>query len=102
MGLERINLLLAGVGNEVAAMPSLHAGIACLVALYGVQRLRSPWRWLLLAYPLLMGLALVYDGEHYVVDVVCGYALAGAVLVVCSAWERARAQRPAPPGVSSS
>ena len=74
-------------------MPSLHAGIACLIALYGVQRLRSPWRWLLLAYPLLMGLALVYNGEHYVVDVVAGYALAAAVLVGCSAWERARAQR---------
>ena len=102
LGLERINLLLGGVGNEVAAMPSLHAGIACLVALYGVQRLRSPWRWLLLAYPLLMGLALVYDGEHYVVDVVCGFALAGAVLVVCSAWERARAEHPAPSEVSSS
>jgi membrane-associated phospholipid phosphatase len=96
LGITRLNLLLGGVGNKVAAMPSLHAGIAALVAVYAVHRLRSPWRWVLLAYPVAMGLALVYDGEHYVVDVLAGWALAVAVLAGCSWWERSRDRSPAP------
>ncbi len=88
LGIERFNVLLGGVGNEVAAMPSLHTGIAVMIALYGVQRLRSPLRWLLLAYPVLMGTALVYFAEHYVIDVLAAIPLAVAVLVGCSWWER--------------
>ncbi len=93
IGLSRVNVILDGVGNPVAAMPSLHAGIAFLVAVYAVQRLRSPYRWVLLAYPVLMGFALVYFAEHYVIDIVAGWLLAVAVLVGCNAWERSR--RPA-------
>ncbi|MFC6154642.1 phosphatase PAP2 family protein [Nocardioides yefusunii] len=93
LGLERANMVLHGVGNPVAAMPSLHTGISALIALYAVQRLRSQWRWLLLAYPLVMGTALVYFGEHYVIDVIAGIALAGAVLWACEVWERRRVSR---------
>jgi hypothetical protein len=88
IGLDRIDLLLQGVGNPVAAMPSLHAGIAFLIAMYGVQRLRSPVRWLLVLYPVSMSVALVYYAEHYVVDIVAGGLLAWAVLVGASRWER--------------
>ena len=88
LGIGRLDLFLQGVGNPVAAMPSLHAGIAFLVAVHGVQRLRSPWRWLLLAYPALMSLALVYFAEHYVVDIVAGAVLALAVVAVAGLWER--------------
>ncbi|MBD8868521.1 phosphatase PAP2 family protein [Nocardioides donggukensis] len=88
--LARFHLVLTGVGNPVAAMPSLHAGIAFLLALYGIQRLRGPWRWALLAYPLTMSLGLVYSGEHYVVDIVAGAVLAVGVLGACSWWERIR------------
>lgn len=88
--LGRFHLVLTGVGNPVAAMPSLHAGIAFLIAAYGIQRLRSRWRWLLLAYPIVMSTALVYDGEHYVIDILAGAVLAGLVLVASSWWERIR------------
>jgi hypothetical protein len=88
--LSRFHLVLSGVGNPVAAMPSLHAGIAFLVALYAVQVLRSRWRWLLLAYPLLMSVGLVYTGEHYVIDIVAGLGLAVAVQAGASWWERIR------------
>ena len=74
IGLDRVDLILHGVGNPVAAMPSLHAGITFLVAPYGIQRLRSPWRWLLVLYPLAMCTALVYFAEHYVIDVSPGIA----------------------------
>ena len=72
LGLGRFDLVLQGVGNPVAAMPSLHAGIAFLVAMYGIWRLRSPLRWLLVLYPLAMSFALVYFAEHYVVDILAG------------------------------
>ena len=91
IGIERLNLLLGGVGNKVAAMPSLHAGIAFLVAAYAISRLRSPWRWLLAAYPVAMGFALVYYAEHYVTDVIAGWGAAVMVLVGCTWWERRRA-----------
>jgi hypothetical protein len=84
---------LSAVGNPVAAMPSLHAGIALFVALHGVSRLRSRWRWLLLLYPLVMSFMLVYYAEHYVVDVVAGFAAAGLVLWGCAVWERSHVRQ---------
>jgi membrane-associated phospholipid phosphatase len=90
-GLGRFDLVLQGVGNPVAAMPSLHAGIAGLVAMYGIWRLRSSLRFLLALYPLAMGFALVYYAEHYVVDLLAGWLLAAAVMVGCGLWERRRA-----------
>ncbi|WP_122818613.1 phosphatase PAP2 family protein [Nocardioides pantholopis] len=91
IGLDRIDLILQGVGNPVAAMPSLHAGIAYLIAMYAVARLRTPWRWLVVLYPLAMSFALVYFAEHYVIDIVAGAVLAGLVMVAAAAWERRRA-----------
>ncbi|MGA8988738.1 phosphatase PAP2 family protein [Aeromicrobium sp.] len=88
LGLGGFHVVLAGVGNPVAAMPSLHGGLAMLIAAYGISRLRSPWRWLLAIYPLVMGLALVYDGEHYVIDILAGWLLAAAVMAGCSWWEK--------------
>src|SRR5262245_35106600 len=91
LGLGRFDLVLQGVGNPVAAMPSLHAGITFLVAMYGIWRLRSPLRFLLLLYPLAMCVALVYYGEHYVVDVLAGALLAAMVMAGCGLWERRHA-----------
>jgi len=88
IGLDRIDLILHGVGNPVAAMPSLHAGVSCLIAMYGIQRLHSPWRWLLVLYPVSMSTALVYYAEHYVIDIVAGALLAWLVLTTVAAWER--------------
>jgi membrane-associated phospholipid phosphatase len=85
-----MHLVLTGVGNPVAAMPSLHAGMAFMIAVYGIQRLRSSLRWLLLLYPFLMSFALVYYGEHYVIDILAGFLLAAAVLGAASWWEKIR------------
>ncbi len=96
LGLGRFDLVLQGVGNPVAAMPSLHAGITFLVAMYGIWRLRTPLRFLLLLYPLAMSVTLVYYAEHYVVDVLAGGLLAAVVMVGCWLWERQRGRRDRP------
>lgn len=59
--------------NDVAAVPSLHASYTLLIALFFIRRLRSRWRHVLWLYPLAMAFALVYTGEHYVVDVLLGW-----------------------------
>lgn len=89
--LHRQTMVMWGMGNKVAAMPSLHAGIAFLVAFWFISRLRSPYRWLLLLYPLAMTLALTYFAEHYVVDALAGAVLAAVVMVGVARWERKRA-----------
>lgn len=61
--------------NDVAAVPSLHAALALLVALAAWPR--RPWaRALVAAYPLAMAFAIVYTAEHYVVDVLLGWVYA--------------------------
>jgi hypothetical protein len=89
LGLERQNMVLLGMANQVAAMPSLHTGISALVAFWAVSRLRHPARWLLLLYPVAMGVALCYFGEHYVIDEIAGVAAAGLVMAAW-AWRDSR------------
>jgi membrane-associated phospholipid phosphatase len=65
-------------GNPLAAMPSLHfatsVSAAHVLAEIGPGQGALGW-----AYTLLLGIALVYLGEHYVVDLAAGLALAEAV-----------------------
>lgn len=65
--------------NNVAAMPSLHAAYAMLLALY-LWGLAPRWvRPLIALYPVAMAFALVYGGEHYVVDCIAGWIYATVV-----------------------
>lgn len=67
--------------NPVAAFPSLHAGIPLAVGLFLWFRVPGA-RWAAVAsgvVALLTGAAVVYLGEHWVLDVVAGWALAGFV-----------------------
>ena len=61
-----------GLGNPVAAVPSLHTAFCALVAFFLWSRVRPGVRPLLLLYPLAMGLTLMACGEHYFFDVVLG------------------------------
>lgn len=71
--------------NNVAAMPSLHSAYAMLFTLFFWSVL--PWwtRPLLALYPVAMGFALVYMGEHYVVDCLAGWVYAGVSFLVVNA-----------------
>ncbi|GAA2116897.1 phosphatase PAP2 family protein [Nocardioides bigeumensis] len=79
-----VNVLNGPIANEVAAMPSLHAGTSILIALFLFSRIRSPWRSAVFVYPTLMSLMLVYFGEHYVIDIVAGGLLAAVVHRLCA------------------
>jgi len=90
LGIERTTMVFGGLPNKTAAMPSLHAGIAFLVAFWAVRRLHRWWRWLLLLYPLAMSAALVYSAEHYLIDTILGAVIAAMAMVIGSAWDRWR------------
>jgi membrane-associated phospholipid phosphatase len=65
-------------GNPFAAMPSLHFGTSVMAAriLSQVGRGHATLGWV---YALTLGFGLVYLGEHYVVDLLAGLALAEAI-----------------------
>jgi membrane-associated phospholipid phosphatase len=70
--------------NQFAAMPSLHAGWDLIVGLSIAAAASHAWlRWAGRILPVLMALAVVVTGNHYVLDVVAGCALALAGLA-CS------------------
>jgi hypothetical protein len=78
--------------NPYAAIPSLHGGYSFLVFL-GIAMVawRTRWRWwatgLASLYPLAQGFAVVYTGNHYIVDLLIGYLYATAsVLAVSRFW----------------
>ncbi|MBM3292974.1 MAG: inositol phosphorylceramide synthase [Candidatus Aminicenantes bacterium] len=86
-GLQHFNVILyntnfpdlsAGFNtNPIAAMPSLHAAFPCLAFLI-LARLYRGRALVFGLYALLMALAIVYTSDHYVVDLLAGFALAAA------------------------
>jgi hypothetical protein len=65
-------------GNPLAAMPSLHFATSVMAAhmLSEAGHVQGALGW---SYALTLGFALVYLGEHYVVDLLAGLALAEGV-----------------------
>src|SRR5690349_21861651 len=88
-------------GNDVAAVPSLHAAYTMLICLFLWPRVSGRWRPLLVAYPIGMGLSLIYLGEHYLIDILLGWAYAAATVYlvnwVFARWARRREAPPAKP-----
>jgi hypothetical protein len=82
--------------NLVAAIPSLHAALTAAVAAFLWKRVRRFWRPLLAAYVLVMAFTLVYTAEHYVVDILLGWLLAGVVLLGVQRFEWWKSQRARP------
>lgn len=79
--------------NLVAAIPSLHAGMTAAIAAFLWHRVRRGWRPVLAVYVLVMAFTLVYTAEHFVVDILLGWALAAVVIVGLrryDTWRRAR------------
>jgi membrane-associated phospholipid phosphatase len=75
-------------GNPFAAMPSLHFATSVMAAhvLADVGHVPGLIGW---TYAVTLGFALVYLGEHYVVDLAAGFALAEGVRVAAPLAEPA-------------
>jgi hypothetical protein len=83
--------------NQVAAIPSLHAGVTALLAMFMWGRTRVFGRTMFTGYALVMAFTLVYSAEHYAIDIFLGWGLAALVMVACRygerAWENRKARR---------
>jgi membrane-associated phospholipid phosphatase len=91
-------------GNPFAAMPSLHFGTSVMAARLLAEVGRGPGAlgW---SYALTLGFGLVYLGEHYLVDLLGGYALAevvrrGAPVVTPAVLRAARTVQRLEPGAA--
>jgi membrane-associated phospholipid phosphatase len=80
----------AAVLNSVAAMPSLHAGMALLVALWFTRNSRKWIRVIALAYPLSMAFTLIYFGEHWAIDTIMGWVTVLVAWKIADRWEQRR------------
>jgi membrane-associated phospholipid phosphatase len=86
--------------NPVAAMPSLHVGMAPVVA-WALIKL-TPWLWskaLGFAYPILVAVSIVVTGNHFILDIAGGLAVVLPAAAI-SAW-LVREPRPGPSRVAT-
>jgi hypothetical protein len=75
-------------GNPVAAMPSLHAAYPWITMLFAVKFFGKRGL-LLIPYNMALWFAVVYLGDHYVIDIIAGIALATTTFVVMQlVWPR--------------
>ena len=90
MGLHTVSKLFergAAISNPVAAMPSLHAACALLVVVFFWSKMRIWMKPIALVLPAAMAFCLVYFGEHYVADIIFGFAYVWLACVLSSRWE---------------
>ena len=71
--------------NPVAAMPSLHTAFPALLAMIAVHHFRR-WGLPLVVYACFVFLSITYLGEHYLVDVLAGIALAAGSYLMAYHW----------------
>jgi membrane-associated phospholipid phosphatase len=73
--------------NPYAAMPSLHVGWALLAGLVVISSARVRWlRVAGAALPVLMALCVLMTGNHFLLDVLAGAAIAVVSLIVSACW----------------
>ncbi|MFW0783118.1 phosphatase PAP2 family protein [Gordonia sp. CPCC 206044] len=77
-----------GKANLVAAIPSLHAGLTMLLALFMWPRVKALGKTLFMGYAFAMAFTLVYTAEHYVFDILLGWGLAAFVIIVYRTIDR--------------
>ena len=86
-GIYQASYRVIGESNPIAAMPSIHMAITFLLV-FPALRFGRRWRILAVCYAASMGLALVYLGEHYVVDILVGMAVTAYSWYTAGAWRR--------------
>jgi membrane-associated phospholipid phosphatase len=92
-GVNHSSALLQTLGNPYAAMPSLHAADALIVAWFLVSTSRTFWGKALWAlWPLWVWFCVVATANHYLLDVLAGIGVAVASLLA-TAWTPLVARR---------
>ncbi len=84
-GIYRASYKVIGESNPIAAMPSLHmAGSFIIVfpAIYAGKK----WAIPAFIYAGIMGLALMYLGEHYFIDIVMGVVVTMYAWIISGLW----------------
>ena len=84
-GLYSASYKVIGESNPIAAMPSIHMAITFFLVFAGAA-FGPRWHLAAWVYAALMGLALVYLGEHYIVDIVVGVAVASYGWYIAGYW----------------
>ena len=72
----------SGLSNEVAAIPSLHAGWAILAGYAALRYSTSSWRWIVVLHTALTLLAIVATGNHWWLDAVVSAMILGLAIVL--------------------
>ncbi len=75
----------SGVSDQLAAMPSIHAGWAVLIAVAVFASTRSRWRWLGVAHAVLTMLSVVVTANHWWLDCI---AAAAMLVPISMGWTR--------------
>jgi hypothetical protein len=73
--------------GQVISMPSVHVAWAVLVAVVVVMVSRSPWRWLVVAHPIVTTVVVVVTANHFWLDGVVAAAMV-ALALAGQAWVR--------------
>jgi membrane-associated phospholipid phosphatase len=93
-GVRLDSALTTSFYNELAAVPSLHAGFALAVAVALFAAFRPRWaKVLALAWAPIVGLAVVATGNHFVFDIAAGLVVTVAGYVAGNAVDRRFAGR---------
>jgi membrane-associated phospholipid phosphatase len=88
-GVNHSSALLQTLGNSYAAMPSLHAADALIVAWFLVCSSRTIWAKALWAlWPLWVWFCVIATANHYILDVLAGIAVAVAALLAITWFPR--------------
>ena len=69
----------AGVSDQFAAMPSIHAAWALLICAAALSVSRSRWRWLAVGHAVLTLLSIAITANHWWLDSLAAAALVGAI-----------------------
>lgn len=84
-GLYQAGYKIVGESNPIAAMPSIHFAVTFLLVFAAMGRGRG-WELAAWFYSFSMGAALVYMGEHYIIDIVVGGLITTYSWYATGAW----------------
>lgn len=84
-GLYQASYKVVGESNPIAAMPSIHFAITFLLV-WVARDFGRRWQIAAWIYAISMGAALVYLGEHYVIDIIVGGLVTSYGWLASRAW----------------